>query len=110
GVALMPALRRTSLWSLLAFSALALPAGAAAEPKVVHSTGTAVPPADARKSPRVVSLTADERELADIELRGQLEVERLLTAARGLPDGPALRAVQRDGVAGKAPRRPPPPG
>ncbi len=81
-----------SLFLALAFLVLAPSAASAAdEAKVIVTSGIAKPGVAAPRPP----LTAEEKALSAVEDEGRAQVDALVKSMAGLPDGPALRALER---------------
>ena len=81
-----------SLFLALAFLTLAPAAASAAdEAKPVAKAALVAP---GTTVPRPV-LTAEEKALLAVEEEGRLQVDALVKSMAGLPDGPALRALER---------------
>ncbi len=89
--------RTIRLSLLLAIALLALaPAAASAQAAPRATKAAVVAPQPTASAPvQRPPLTAEEKALRAVEEDGRIQVEALVKSMQGLPDGPALRALER---------------
>lgn len=87
--------RRSLIAPLLALSLIVLlPAAVRADGEVKATAGLAAPGSGEARVARP-PLTAEEQALLTVQEQNQAQVEALVKNMTGLPDGPALRALER---------------
>ncbi len=87
--------RRSLIAPLLALSLIVLlPAAVRADAEVKATAGQAAPASGEARVARP-PLTAEEKALLAVQEQNQAQIEALVKSMAGLPDGPALRALER---------------